>query len=276
MILAVASGKGGTGKTSVACALAIALDRPMTFLDCDVEGANAHLFLRPAMHSREEVFVPCPMIDADRCDACGRCVKECQFGAMIQLGKKVKLMANLCHGCGVCRLVCPRTAITMTGRPVGIMHSGTAGPIRFYCGELRTGEALSVPIIRKIKEQRGDLVIIDCPPGTSCPAVESVEGSDFALLVTEPTPFGEHDLRGMITVCRRLGVPCGVVINRSSGDDAIIESLCGAEGVSILMRIPFDRKVAEAYAKGGTLLEAMPGIKDQLLDMFLDIERLCR
>jgi len=276
MILAVASGKGGTGKTSVACALALALDRPMTFLDCDVEGANAHLFLGPEMLSREEVFVPYPIIDANRCDSCGKCVEECQFGAMIRLGKKVKLMSNLCHGCGVCRLVCPKAAITMAGRPVGIVHSGIAGLMRFYCGELRTGEALSVPIIRKIKEQRDDLVIIDCPPGTSCPAVESVEGSDFALLVTEPTPFGEHDLRGMITVCRRLEVPCGVVINRSSEDDGIIEALCKAEGVPILMRIPFDRKVAEAYAKGGTLLEAMPGIKDRLLDMFLEIRGLRR
>jgi MinD superfamily P-loop ATPase len=260
----------------VACALALALDRPLTFLDCDVEGANAHLFLKPEITSQQEVLVPYPVIDPHLCDACGRCVEECQFGAMVRLGKKVRLMANLCHGCGVCRLVCPKGAITMSGRPVGMVFSGNAGPIRFFNGELRTGEALSVPIIRKIKENKDDLVLIDCPPGTSCPAVESVDGSDFALLVTEPTPFGEHDLRGMITVCRRLDVPCAVVINRSSDDDGIIDRLCAAENVPVLMRIPFDRKVAETYAKGGSLLDAMPDIKDDLLDMFTEIGRLGR
>jgi MinD superfamily P-loop ATPase len=276
MIVAVASGKGGTGKTSVACALALALDRPLTFLDCDVEGANAHIFLRPDLRYREEVLVPYPAIDLSRCDACGRCVEECHFGAMVRLGKKVRVMQNLCHGCGVCRLVCPRNAVTMSGRPVGTVHQGTAGLMRFFCGELRTGEALSVPIIKRLKKEKDDTVIIDCPPGTSCPAVESVEGSDFALLVTEPTPYGMHDLRGMITVCRRLGVPCGVVINRSFGDDGSVEALCASEDVPVLIKIPFDRKVAETYAKGGTLLEAMPDLQDGLRDMYLEIRGMRR
>ncbi|HUT27812.1 MAG TPA: ATP-binding protein [Methanomassiliicoccales archaeon] len=276
MILTVASGKGGTGKTSVACALALSLDRPLTFLDCDVEGANAHLFLHPEFLSQAEVKVPYPVIDAAKCDACGKCVENCQFGAMIRLGKKVRLMSGLCHGCGTCRLVCPLDAITMSGRSVGTVRYGTAGLMKFACGELLTGEALSVPIIRKIKEEKDDLVIIDCPPGTSCPAVESIDGASFALLVTEPTPFGEHDLRGMITVCRRLEVPCGVLINRSSGDDAIIERLCEITNVPILMRIPFDRRVAECYAHGGTLLEAMPGMESKMLDLFLEIRGLQR
>ncbi len=276
MILAVASGKGGTGKTSIACALALTLDRPMTFLDCDVEGANSHLFLRPTFDRVEEVQVPYPVIDASKCDACGSCVQECQFGALMRLGRRVKLMPNLCHGCGVCRLVCPKGAVTMSGRGVGMVRSGTAGVMRFYCGELRTGEALSVPIIRKIKEHKDDLVIIDCPPGTSCPAVESVEGADFALLVTEPTPFGEHDLRGMITVCRRLEVPCGILINRSSEDDGVIERLADREDVPILMRVPFDRRVAEVYAKGGTMLEALPGMNEKLSDMFMEIRGMRR
>lgn len=271
MILAVASGKGGTGKTSVACALALSLDRPLTFLDCDVEGANAHLFLKPVLKQREEVTVPYPHIDPSKCDACGKCVTECQFGALIRLGKKVKLMPNLCHGCGVCRLVCPRNAVSLSGRPVGAVHYGVAGVMRFANGELFIGEALSVPVIHKIRELQDDLVIIDCPPGTSCPAVASIEGADFALLVTEPTPFGEHDLKAMIEVCRRLDVPCAVVINRSSGDDGLIERLCLMKDVPILMRIPFDRKVAECYARGGTLLEARPEMKGKLLDLFLDI-----
>ncbi len=276
MILAVASGKGGTGKTSVACALALALDRPLTFLDCDVEGANAHLLLRPELSSKEEVLVPYPTIDHSKCNLCGKCVEQCHFGAMVRLGKKVKVMENLCHGCGVCRLVCPQNAVTMSGRPVGVVHQGTAGLMRFFCGELRTGEALSVPIIKRIKKEKDDLVIIDCPPGTSCPAVESVEGADFALLVTEPTPFGIHDLKAMITVCRRLDVPCGVVINRSFGDDKDVESLCEEAGVPVLLKIPFDRKIAEAYAKGGTLLEARPELAEVLRDMFLEIRGLRR
>ncbi|MBN1109350.1 MAG: ATP-binding protein [Methanomassiliicoccales archaeon] len=271
MILAVASGKGGTGKTSVACALALALDRPLTFLDCDVEGANAYLFLHPEFTSREEVLVPYPVIDPVRCNACGRCVENCQFGAMIRLGKKVKLMGNLCHGCGVCRMVCPEDAITMAGRPVGVVHLGTAGVMRFACGELNTGEALSVPIIKRIKEEKDDLVIIDSPPGTSCPAVECIDGTDFALLVTEPTPYGEHDLRSMITVCRRLEVPCGVVVNRSEGDDDIIDSLCRELEVPVLMRIPFKRRVAECYARGRTLLEVFPDMREGLLDLFIEI-----
>jgi MinD superfamily P-loop ATPase len=276
MIVAVASGKGGTGKTSVACALALALDRPLTFLDCDVEGANAHLFLHPDLRSQEEVLIPYPTIDQSKCDLCGKCVSQCHFGAMIRLGKKVKVMQNLCHGCGVCRLVCPQNAVVMSGRPVGTVHKGTAGLMRFFCGELRTGEALSVPIIKRLKRESDDTVIIDCPPGTSCPAVESVEGSDFALLVTEPTPFGMHDLRGMIEVCRRLEVPCGVVINRSFGEDREVESLCRAEGVPVLLRIPFDRKVAELYAKGGTLLEAMPELTERLNEVFFEIMGLKR
>jgi len=276
MIVAVASGKGGTGKTSVACALGLALDRPLTFLDCDVEGANAHIFLHPYLRSEEEVVIPYPTIDRSKCDACGICVSKCHFGAMVRLGKKVKVMESLCHGCGVCRLVCPQDAVIMSGRPVGTVHIGTAGLMRFFCGELRTGEALSVPIIKRLKKEMDDTVIIDCPPGTSCPAVEAVEGSDFALLVTEPTPFGIHDLKGMIEVCRRLDVPCGVIINRSFGEDREVESLCEAEKVPVLLKIPFERKVAEIYSKGGTLLEAMPELTEKLNDVFLEIRGLKR
>ncbi|MCG7844247.1 MAG: ATP-binding protein [Methanomassiliicoccales archaeon] len=276
MILTVASGKGGTGKTSVACALALSLDRPFTFLDCDVEGANAHIFLHPVFDRQEEVTVAHPVIDAGKCDLCGKCVEACQFGAMLKIGGKIRLMANLCHGCRVCALVCPKDAISMSARPVGFVRYGKAGKISFVNGDLTVGEALSVPIIKKIKETKDDLVIIDCPPGASCPAVETIDGSDVVLLVTEPTPFGRHDLKAMITVCDRLDVPCGVVINRSSGDDSIIEDLCRETGVPVLLRIPFDRKVAEHYARGCTMLDALPDMRSVMTDLYEKIKELCR
>jgi MinD superfamily P-loop ATPase len=275
LILTVASGKGGTGKTSIACALALSLDRPLTFLDCDVEGANSHLFLHPIFHMQEEVAVAYPIIDAGKCDLCGKCLEACQFGALVRPGGKIRLMANLCRNCRVCALVCPKDAVSMSARPIGFVRYGMAGKIRFVNGELTVGEALSVPIIKKIKQSQDDLVIIDCPPGTSCPVVESMVGATAVLLVTEPTPFGRHDLKAMITICRRLELPCGVVINRSSGDDAVIVDLCREAGVPVLLRVPFDRRVAERYAQGETLLDALPGMKQAMLDLYESIKGLC-
>lgn len=276
MILTVASGKGGTGKTSIACALALSLDRPLTFLDCDVEGANSHLFLHPIFHRQEDVTVAYSVVDAGKCDLCGKCLEACQFGALVRLGGKVRSMTNLCHGCRVCVLVCPKGAVSMSHRPIGSVRYGTAGKIKFVNGDLAVGEALSIPIIKKIKQSQDDLVIIDCPPGTSCPVVESIEGANAALLVTEPTPFGRHDLKAMITVCQRLEVPAGVVINRSSGDDLIIEELCRETGVPVFLHIPFDRRVAERYAQGETLLDALPGMKQAMLDLYESIKGLSR
>jgi len=274
MKLAVASGKGGTGKTTVAVNLALAIGEGVQFLDCDVEGANAHIFLRPKIETIKEVGVPVPRIDADRCIACGKCADACRFNALVRIKKRIKVVPNLCHGCGACHLVCPTDAVTMVTRRIGQIRQGRAGGIAFACGELDIGEALSVPIIRGLKALDGGYAhtIIDCPPGTSCPVVESVHGCDYCLMVTEPTPFGLHDLRLMARVLENIKVPAGIVINRAQEPYRPLEAYCQESGIPVLMRIPFDRRIAELYSRGDTLVEHMPGFKQKMLELFREVE----
>lgn len=280
MIISVASGKGGTGKTTVAVNLALALqpDHSVQFLDCDVEEPNAHFFLKPRIEESREVFTPIPEIDDSLCTYCGRCAEVCAYNALAVVKGAVLVFSELCHGCGGCSLLCPEKAIREVGKRIGVVESGRAGEMAFLQGRLDIGQAMSPPLIRALKKRldAARTVIIDAPPGTSCPVIESVKRSDFCLLVTEPTPFGLHDLELAAATAKEMGIPCGVVINRLSlGDeDGKVRDFCAAEEIPVLMTIPFDRKIAEAYSRGQTILEAFPAYREKFLELFEKIGKI--
>ncbi len=266
MILSVASGKGGTGKTTVAVALALAAPAPVRLLDCDVEEPNAHLFLKPEIRRREPVHIPVPVVDEARCDACGECGRICQYHAIISLKTKPLVFPELCHGCGGCAAVCPRSAIAETGREIGVVEEGARDGVSFVQGRLHVGQPMSPPLIRAVRRHAAaeGLTIIDCPPGTSCPVVAAVRGSDFVLLVTEPTPFGLNDLRLAVGTMRELKRPLGVVVNRSDAGDGRVDAYCRQAQIPVLLRIPEDRRIAEAYARGEPVVDVLPGLRNAL------------
>jgi MinD superfamily P-loop ATPase len=271
MIVAVASGKGGTGKTTVATNLAAmaaeagrASGRPsgdnVQLLDCDVEAPNAHLFLRPEIERTEPVSVPVPEVDEEKCTACGECGRICQYSAIVSLKTKPLVFPELCHGCGGCALVCPTGAITEKAREVGVVEEGYAGRVAFAGGKLRIGEAMAPPLIRAVKGRAlsDGLVVIDAPPGTSCPVIEAVKDADFVLLVTEPTPFGLNDLAIAVDTVRKLGLPFAVVVNRAGLGHDSVYAYCEDEDIDILAELPDDRRVAEAYSRGEMACRAVP------------------
>ena len=285
MILTVASGKGGTGKTTVAINIALALasqgdHRDVLFLDCDAEEPNAHLFLDPVITGREDVALAVPKVDAGRCAHHGRCTEVCQFHAIAALPTTTLVFPELCHGCGGCMLECPEQAISEEPHVIGVIEEGHARSITFAHGILKVGEPMATPIIRQLKhrlKEDFDISILDSPPGTACPVVESMRGADFLLLVTEPTPFGLHDLRLAVQVGRdELGLPVGVVINFDGVGDASVDEYCASEGIPILMRLPLDRRIAEAYSEGIPLVEALPEYRDQFSELMMTIETEAR
>ena len=275
MIISVASGKGGTGKTTIATNLAVSLEKGIKFLDCDVEEPNAHLFLRPNIDYSEVVTVPVPEIDLEKCDFCGKCAEFCQFNAISVMGKNILTFPELCHGCGGCSLICPKEAISERPREIGILEHGFSGEIEFVHGRLKIREAMAVPLIERVKKHidAEKIVIIDAPPGTSCPVIATIKNSDFVVLVTEPTPFGLHDLRLAVGVARVLRLPMGIVINRADLGDKGVFEYCEKEGIPILMTIPFERGIAESYARG-ELLAKKDIWKDRFLGLWERIKEL--
>lgn len=280
MIIAIASGKGGTGKTTVAINLVLSVPDAQ-YLDCDVEEPNGHLFLHPDLRARYPVTVPLPQIDESLCTRCGRCAEACEFNALAVSKQRVLVFPDLCHGCGVCGFVCPEPgAITETERRIGEVAVGQARStngtaILFAQGTLDVGEAVAVPVIKAVKRcvDTRRTVILDAAPGTACPMVQTVRGADYCLLVTEPTPFGLNDLRLAVGVARALGVPCGVVLNRCDiGDDAVAE-YCQQERIPILLEIPFERELAVAYSQGIPWVEASPGDRERFQTLHQAIRR---
>ncbi|MBN2189436.1 MAG: ATP-binding protein [Chitinispirillaceae bacterium] len=281
MNVAVASGKGGTGKTTIATNLSLLLAEQgenVRYLDCDVEEPNGHLFLRPEISGKQPASIPVPVIDESKCDACGECVRFCQYKALIKLGKSAVVFPELCHGCGGCALVCPKHAISEQAKEIGFVETGASGKVAFVHGRLNIGEAMSPPLIRAVLKHAApnELNIIDAPPGTSCPVIASVRNADFVVLVTEPTPFGLNDLGLALDMIRELAVPHGVVINRAEAGNADAQNFCGKRQVEIIGQIPDDRRIAEAYSRGEMILTAVPDIRTCFLALWQSIRKRAR
>jgi MinD superfamily P-loop ATPase len=276
MIISIASGKGGTGKTTIATSLAGVLGSKAQLLDCDVEEPNCHILVKPTLETSETVTLPVPVVDRDKCSLCGKCGEVCRFSAIVVIGKEVLTFPEMCHGCGGCVLLCPEKAITEGPRELGVIETGRAGPVEFVYGRLRVGEAMSPPLIRAVKSKINPekVAVVDAPPGASCPVINTVNGSDFILLVTEPTPFGLHDLRIAVDAVSGMGIPLGVVLNRSDLGDNEVPKFCAAKGIPLLAEIPHDRDIAEGYARGDLLVTSAPKYIQVFLELFVKIQEL--
>jgi MinD superfamily P-loop ATPase len=275
MIISVASGKGGTGKTTIAVGLALSLS-DVQFLDCDVEEPNAHLFLHPRITETSPASIFIPDIVEARCDYCGKCQEVCAFNSIAVLKNpdtrkgSVLVFDHLCHGCGACYILCPRGAIREAQKEIGMIEKGIARDFPFVHGKLNIGEVMSPPLIRQVKKsiKPGETVIIDAPPGTTCPVIEAVKGSDYCILVTEPTPFGLNDLALAVDVLKTLRIPSGIVLNRSDIGDDGVEAFARENSIPLLMSIPFDREIAVAYSKGVPIVDVKKDYAPLFRNMF--------
>jgi len=274
MIVSIASGKGGTGKTTVAVNLALSL-QDVQLLDCDVEEPNVYLFLKPKIDEVKPVYVSVPRINEELCNNCGKCAEFCEYNALFVSPQKVLVFPELCHSCGGCVIVCPTRAIVEEKRQIGTIKMGIAGSIELVYGELGISEPMPGPIIKEVKNQiKGDeTVIIDSPPGTSCPVIESVYNSDYCVLVAEPTPFGLHDLKIMVEVLDNIKIPFCVVINRAGIGDRKVYKYCEDKGIPILLEIPFQRRIAELYSRGIPFTLEMPEWRDRFQQLFKKIKK---
>jgi len=281
MKIAIASGKGGTGKTTIATNLAVSLSQRgqrVQYLDCDAEEPNGHIFLKPEVETSEDVTVGVPEVDMDKCTGCGKCGQLCQYSAIICLKDKPMVFEQLCHSCGGCMAICPEGAITEKQRKIGIAEFGKSNGMYFGHGKLNIGAIQTPALIRYVKQKaiNDGLTILDVPPGTSCPVIEAIKASDFVLLVTEPTPFGLNDLELAVGMVRELRLSFAVAINRSDiGDDAVVK-YCQKENIEVMLEIPNDRKIAEAYSRGIMVVDALPDYKQKFLKLYEDIKRMVK
>lgn len=273
LIVAVASGKGGTGKTTVAVNLALSIGSAR-LLDCDVEEPNAHTLLHPADIESVPVLSPTPVIDSEKCTLCGKCAEFCEFNALFVGKTDVLVYEELCHSCGGCTLVCPEKAITEVGRQVGEVHSADVGKIRLVYGALKVGEPIATTLIKAVKNEIDPKVIniLDAPPGTACPVIEVMRDSDYLILVTEPTPFGLHDLAMTVDVVQKLEIPYGLIVNRAGIGDDKVREYCAEQNIPILLEIPFDRKIAELYSRGVPFVLEMPEWSKKFRAVFEEIK----
>jgi MinD superfamily P-loop ATPase len=271
MIISIASGKGGTGKTTIAVNLALSLPKgTVQLIDCDVEEPNSHLFLNPTLNLVTSMGIPVPRIDESKCTYCGKCAQVCEYHAIAVILKNVLVFDELCHGCGACSYLCPEKAIFEVERELGIVQEGNADGISFANGVLNVGEPMASPLIRKVKEkiQKDKIAILDAPPGTACPVIETVKGGDFCLLVTEPTPFGLNDLELAVGMLEKLGILMGVVINKADIGDRKVWDYCQSKQIPVLMEIPMDREIAESYSKGIPIILQKPSYKQKFQNLF--------
>ena len=279
MKIAIASGKGGTGKTTVSVNLARVFGSDVRLLDCDVEEPNDHLFLRGTSREAETVSIPVPQVDESLCDGCGECGRFCEYHAIVSFGTKPLVFPEMCHGCGGCAKVCPKKAIHEVDKRIGVVETMQADNITLIQGRLDVGVALAPPLIRAVKARlrNGMPAILDAPPGTSCPVIATLRGADFVVLVTEPTPFGLHDLKLAVEVVQQLRIPFGVVVNRVGIGDDRVHVFCREENVPILLEIPDDRRIAEAYSKGSLIVEALPeyrGLFQSLIEETMNLKNV--
>jgi len=281
MRIAIASGKGGTGKTTLAVNLASYLatkkDYKVNFIDCDVEEPNSHLFLKGDWSSEEKQYVPIPKIDQENClgESCQKCAQECRFKVLIWMVDHIMVFPELCHGCGLCEYICPADAITETTREIGVLRSGSINGINFFGGLLRIGEAMAPPLISKVKDrgesQGSDIQIIDAPPGTSCPVIESLDGAEYVVVVAEPTPFGMHDLKLTVELLRKLDYQFGVVINRGGMGDDALNNYLEKEDIPLLATLPHSREAARTYSEGKLLINSLTDFEDRFAGIWENI-----
>lgn len=276
MIISIASGKGGTGKTTVATNLALAVKHGVQLFDCDVEEPNVHLFLHPKITKTEPVNAPVPTIDLEKCTFCKKCMDICQFNALAVLKKDVLVFENLCHSCGGCFEICPENAVMEKDRSLGVIEHGSINDISFIHGKLSVGQVMVPPIIKKVRSYTDPnlITIIDAPPGTSCPVIAAMKKTDFILLVTEPTPFGFHDLKLAVETVRILNIPCGIVINRVGIGNDEVNRYAKKENIPVLMEIPFDKKIAQIYSRGEMIIEKLPEYKEKFEILFKKITQI--
>jgi len=274
MKIAVASGKGGTGKTTISVNIAMSLPPPVQLLDCDVEEPNAHIFLKPKGIEKSNVTRMVPEVDLDKCDYCGACGDICEFKAITVLkDATVMTFHEMCHGCKGCVMVCPQSAIREKAHVFGTLEKGKARHVECIHGVLNVGEAMSPPLIARVQQEiwSKGITIIDAPPGTSCPMIETVRRADYVILVTEPTPFGLNDLKLAVEAVRLLNLPFGIVINRSDIGDQKVNDYARLEQIPVLLEIPHNRDIAVAYSKGELMIDVIPDMKEKFQQMINQI-----